>query len=489
MKKHLIYILSGWLLTACSYPVNNPEKTDEWPKIYPDYIGVTIPTTIAPMNFNCIDEKYERIDVTVTGSKSGKMHINAPTISFPEDEWHKLLASNKGDSLLFTVCVKSGDKWKQYRPFSMYISDVPIDYGVVYRKVIPGYEIYSKMGIYERNLSSFEERTLLENTMAPGTCLNCHAFNQTNPNHLSLHIRGQHGATLMQIEEDRELLNTKTDSTLSACVYPYWHPTGKYVAYSVNQTTQSFHVAKAERIEVMDMASDIVVYQPKTHELLHSPLLQKKEVFETFPAFSADGTKLYFCSAAGKPMPEKYDEIYYNLCCINFNPDNGTFGTQVDTLINAENLKKSISFPRPSYDGKYIMFTLSDYGNFSIWHKEADLWLLNLQDGTIRAIEEANSNHTESYHSWSGNSRWFIFSSRRDDGLYTRLYIAHIGADGRVSKPFMLPQKNPQEYYDQLIYSYNVPEFTSKPIQLEHREIENEIMSSKRVKVKMRSGF
>ncbi len=336
------------------------------------------------------------------------------------------------------------------------------------------------------NLSSFEEHDLLQNTIVPGMCLNCHAFNRTNPNQLSLHIRGQHGATLMQTEGHRELLDTKTDSTLSACVYPYWHPGGKYIAYSVNQTTQSFHVANAGRIEVMDMASDVLVYRPDTHELLQSPLLQKKEAFETFPAFSPDGRKLYFCSATSKPMPEKYDEIRYSLCCIDFNPDNGTFGERVDTLIHAERLKKSISFPRPSYDGKYIMFTLSDYGNFSIWHKEADLWLLNLQEGSMRAIDEVNSDNTESYHSWSSNSRWFVFSSRRDDGLYTRLYLAHIGADGHVSKPFMLPQKNPQEYYDRLIYSYNVPEFTNQPIQLEHRQIENEIVSGRRVKVKVR---
>ena len=73
---------------------------------------------------------------------------------------------------MFTVSVKNENKWKQYRPFSMYVSDAPIDYGVVYRKVIPGYEVYSKMGIYERNLSSFEERVLLENAMVPGMCLN-----------------------------------------------------------------------------------------------------------------------------------------------------------------------------------------------------------------------------------------------------------------------------------------------------------------------------
>ena len=173
MKKHLICILSVWLLTTCSHPVNNPEKTEEWPEIYPDYIGVTIPATIAPMNFDYIGGKHDRIDVIVTGSKFGEIHVNARTASFPEDEWHKLLESNKGDSLLFTVSVKNENKWKQYRPFSMYVSDAPIDYGVVYRKVIPGYEVYSKMGIYERNLSSFEERVLLENAMVPGMCLPC----------------------------------------------------------------------------------------------------------------------------------------------------------------------------------------------------------------------------------------------------------------------------------------------------------------------------
>ena len=64
---------------------------------------------------------------------------------------------------------------EQYRSFPMYVSPYPIDYGVVYRKLAPGYEVYSKMGIYERDLASFEERPLLENTMVPGMCLNCHA--------------------------------------------------------------------------------------------------------------------------------------------------------------------------------------------------------------------------------------------------------------------------------------------------------------------------
>ena len=48
------------------------EKTEEWPEIYPDYIGVIIPATIAPMNFDYIGGKHDRIDVIVTGSKFEK---------------------------------------------------------------------------------------------------------------------------------------------------------------------------------------------------------------------------------------------------------------------------------------------------------------------------------------------------------------------------------------------------------------------------------
>lgn len=486
MKKVILYILTGWWLAACTSPVTSPEMVDECPPIYPDYIGVTIPATIAPMNFSCLDGEYERVDVTVTGGKSGEVHINDKIVLFPQEEWQDLLKENQGDSLLFTVCIKKEGKWKQYRPFPMYVSSYPIDYGLVYRKIAPGFEVYSKMGMYERDLSTFEERSLLENTMVPGMCLNCHAFNKTNPDHMSIHIRGQHGATLMQIKGECELLNTKADSILSACVYPYWHPSGKYIAYSVNNTRQSFHAVKDERIEVLDLASDVVVYHPETHELLISPLLQKKEVFETFPVFSTDGRKLYFCSAEAKPIPEAYKEIRYNLCSIDFSPENGTFGDRVDTLIHAATMKKSISFPRPSYDGKYIMFTLSDYGNFSIWHKEADLWLLNLQDGTKRPIEEVNSDDTESFHNWSSNSRWFVFSSRRGDGLYTRLYLACMDEEGRVSKPFLLPQEDPWDYYDRSVYSYNVPEFTNMPVKLERRKIERGIVSDKRVQVKVR---
>lgn len=385
-------------------------------------------------------------------------------MDFDLDDWHQLLAQNRGDSLSVTVSAKFDDGWHTYRSFPIYVSPDSIDYGICYRLIAPGHEVWSKMGIYERDLSSFDECALIENTQFEG-CVNCHSFNRGNPANMSLHIRGKHGATLLSKEDGSiTAYNTKTPETLGLCVYPYWHPSGHYIAYSTNVTKQTFHSADRNRIEVFDDASDIQVYDIDKNELLLSPLLKQDAVYETYPVFSADGRSLYFCAAQALPEDNhQLDSIRYNLCRIDFDPATGHFGSRIDTIVDAQALRKSVSFPRPSYDGRFLCYTLSDYGQFSIWHHEADLYLLDLTTRQSLPMDEANSEETESFHNWSTNSRWLLFSSRRDDGLYTRPYFCHVDAKGNVSKAFMLPQRNPRRFYRQSFLSYNVPDFIIAP--------------------------
>ena len=80
-------------------------------------------------------------------------------------------------------------------------------------------------------------------------------------------------------------------------------------------------------------------------------------------------------------------------------------------------------------------------------------------------MKGANSEDTESFHNWSTNSRWLVFSSRRDDGLFTRPYFCHIDSKGVVSKAFMLPQRNPRRFYCERFFSFNVPDFIVAPTQ------------------------
>jgi dipeptidyl aminopeptidase/acylaminoacyl peptidase len=125
----------------------------------------------------------------------------------------------------------------------------------------------------------------------------------------------------------------------------------------------------------------------------------------------------------------------------------------------------SATLPRTSPDGRFLMFTMGHYGVFHIWHREADLYLLDLANGQVRAMDEINSPETESYHAWSSNGRWVVFSSRRDDGSYTRPFFTHIDAGGRGSKPFELPQADP-DYHRQFLRCYNIPEFMRGPVEV-----------------------
>ena len=243
----------------------------------------------------------------------------------------------------------------------------------------------------------------------------------------------------------------------------------------MNHTQQVFHAVRDERIEVIDLASDVVVYDVEQNALFSCPQLKSETAFETFPAFSPDGKSLYFCSAVRQEMPMDYQKVKYNLCRIAFDPETKTFSQQVDTLVAAASEGKSVSFPRPTPNGKYLVYTLSNYGNFSIWHREADLYMLDLQSGKSRRLDEINSPDVESYHSFSSNGRWMVFSSRRLDGLYTRPYIAFVGEDGRMGKPFLLPQEDPEQN-EMSLYSYNIPEFVTAPVSLDIHAVEQKAM-------------
>jgi len=478
---HIILLsLLVTILMGCNTVPANVTQKDELPDIYPDYVGVTIPVGIAPLNFSMTDDEVETIDVEVKGAKGGSLHVNGDYADFDIDEWHQLLEQNKGAELTFTVCAKSNGQWVQYKDFTIKVSTYPLDeWGITYRRIPPSYEIYSKMGLYQRDLSNFDETAMLINTQTPDHCINCHAANRTNPDQYVFHVRGEHGATVI----GNEVLQAKNDSLGGSMVYPYWHPGGRYCAFSTNKTSQMFHANKKDkRIEVYDSSSDVFVYDTQTHTILKDTLIMKTLWAENTPAFSPDGKWLYFTTARRQVYPTDYDKECYSLCRVAFDEKTGRIGEQVDTLINTDITGKSTTWPRPSYDGRYIMYTQTDWGYFSVWHPEADLWLLDLQTGETRPMDEVNSPRAESLHNWNVNSRWFLFTSRRDDGLYTRIYFSCIDDNGRATKPFMLPQRDPKTYYRELLYSYNTPDFTSRPVNYDARQLSNKILSPERTK-------
>lgn len=236
-------------------------------------------------------------------------------------------------------------------------------------------------------------------------------------------------------------------------------------------------------MEVFDLESDVVVYDVKNKEILSKASLITKEAFETFPAFSPDGKWLYFCTTPAQKMPDHYDQVRYNLCRVAFDPDQGEIRFPIDTLVRADSL--SYTFPRISPDGRFLMYTETAYGQFPIWHSDAEIRMMDLENRTAVDMSALNGPDTDSYHSWSSHSDWVVFSSRRDNGLYTLPYICHIGKDGKPSKPFLLPQEDPDKY-DYQLYSYNIPELTRGAVEVSPYEIQQVAEKNKAEQVRFK---
>jgi dipeptidyl aminopeptidase/acylaminoacyl peptidase len=398
-------------------------------------------------------------------------------ILIPAGKWKRLLRQHAGESLYVSIFAKEKNGWVRYQSLQVKIAPEPVDPYIAYRLIEPGYEYWGKMGIYQRNLESFDETPVIVNTMTDGNCINCHSFCGNNPQQMLFHVRAQHAGSILYKDGKLSKLNLKTPELVSAGVYPRWHPQGKYIAFSVNKTFQSFHISGNHHIEVYDNASDLIIYNTETKSIHHTPAIHSSERFETFPEWSPDGKTLYFCSAPAKKMPENYDSLKYHLLKVSFvfNQKTATTGKRVDTVLSASATGKSVSLPRISPDGKYMVVCLSSFGTFPIWHKDNDLYLLNLSTGILEPMNIVNSDESDSYHSWSSNGRWIVFGSRRMDGLYTRPYIAYFDTTGVFHKPFLLPQKKPSNHYSELLKSYNIPEFITGKITVSPQVLERVI--------------
>jgi hypothetical protein len=457
-----------FICTGCRKAIENVETIDKSPSIIPDYTGITIPPNIAPLNFY-IDEKGSEFYVEISSLQGNKIIIRqtSPKIEIPESSWRNLLELNKNNPLSINIyCLNS--KWMKYKTITDTIANEPVEGYLVYRLINAVYVFWRNMGIYQRNVENFNESEIFGNGTSNFGCANCHAFCKNNPLKMSLHLRKEFPGTIIFNNGKLSKINTKTKYTMAPCAYPSWHPGGKFIAYSVNIINQSFTSDSHKLDEVSDQASDLVIYNVKTNTLTTSPKVSTKSR-ENLPTWSPDGKWLYYISApeAGDMLGSRINSRY-SLLRIYCDPEKNEWG-EPDTILSAHKIGMSITFPRVSPDGRYIMFCTCDHGYFTIYDAHSDIYLLDLTNGTYRKMN-INSKSNESYHAWSCNGRWIIFSSKRIDDVYSRPFYSYFDKNGKEHKPFVLPQKDPL-FYNTFFRNYNIPEPVSGRVPLSSRDM------------------
>ena len=488
----VVLVLGMFFCISCSTDTGKTiRKTDHKPVIEPDYTDVTIPPNIAPMNFY-ISEEGAFFKVVATSGLTGyriKVNSSDRIIRFPEKSWRKLVNESMGDTIEFRICSSQNRRGtiEEYKPFYMAVAREKIDPYLVYRLILPGYYSWSDIKIVQRSLETFSVESLIENQIMEKNCANCHSFNRNNADRFLIHIRGSLGGTYFVENGKITRTDPKIDAMLSGATYASWHPEGRYVAFSSNQVRQSFYSLPGENIEVYDLVSSLILYDTKNNEITGINDRDTTKYLQTFPSWSPEGKYLYFCRAlqyksGTNPDLKEIKNTHYDLARKSFDTETRTFG-ETEIVFKASEINKSASFPRISPDGKYLIFTLADYGTFPIWHREADLYLLDLNSGVVDKMN-INSDETESYHTWSVNGRWLVFSSKRSNGRSASPYFTHIDSLGNQGKEFVLPQKDPT-FYSRMLESFNLPEFVNGRIKLKPRDFAN---AARQVALKAKPG-
>ena len=134
-------------------------------------------------------------------------------------------------------------------------------------------------------------------------------------------------------------------------------------------------------------------------------------------------------------------------------PFNEGRGGEAEPVKGASHNGMSNFFAKFSPDGKWIVFTRAE--NYMLLMPDSELYIIPAAGGEARRLR-ANTPRMNSWHSFSSNGRWLVFSSKANTP-YTQLFLTHIDEDGRSTPPVVL---------DRFTGTYgaaNIPEFVPLP--------------------------
>jgi len=454
---------------ACS-PLK-PGAAEQLPRLFPDYVGVTLPPNMAPLNFR-IQEPAASYRVRLRSAKGSPITLSSPRpeIRIPPKAWATLLRANPGQPFYWDISTRAGSSdWTRFATVTNHIAREEIDGWLVYRLLKPIFNFYDHLATYQRNLESFEEKVILEKDKSDDHCLNCHTPLTQSPNTFAFNIRVPGGKSPMILVVSNRV--ARLERTMG---YLAWHPSGRLLAFSANRLSLSFHTL-GDTQEVFDANSDLGVYYLDSNTVVLPPAIAASDWNETWPTWSPDGRYLYFCSALPRPT-DQFREIRYDLKRVSFDLKTGGWG-KPELVISSAETGRSVCQPKISPDGRLLLVTLCDYGSFPIHQSNSELWVMDLAAHKLRRLE-INGGRTDTWHSWSSNSRWVVFSSKRIDGLLARPHFSYVDAQGRFHKPFVLPQEDPT-FYGFCLKTFNVPELMKGPVTVRPHDLTEAIRETR----------
>ncbi len=312
-------------------------------------------------------------------------------------------------------------------------------------------------------------------------CGNCHSF-ADNGSTLGLDVdygsdKGAYGilpVSKHMVLDDAKIITwddyKREDGELTFGLLSRVSPTGRYVISTVKD--RSVFVAMPDLMIsqlFFPIKGILVVYDREKKTFAALPGADDPQYVQTNAAWSPDGKEIVFAKAKAyraehleqknsaivdnKDVPEftvDKKPFRYDLYRIPFNDGKG--GTP-QLLEGASNDGMSNFFPKYSPDGKWIVFCKAK--SYMLLQPDSELYIVPAGGGVARRLRY-NTARMNSWHSWSSNSRWLVFSSKVN-GPYTQLFLTHIDENGNDSPPVLL------ERFTSPDRAANIPEFVKLP--------------------------
>ncbi len=322
-----------------------------------------------------------------------------------------------------------------------------------------------------KDLSREGSKVLLENMP---TCANCHSFSADGRT-LGMDVDGPDGDkgayAIADVAKDVVIDNAqimtwndfpgKPEGHLTLGFLARVSPDGRYVVATVNEALYVRNYTDWKILQTFYPTRGILaVYDRKTGDIRALPGADDPAYVHCDAVWAPDGKSLVFARAAARDPYSRTrpaatyagdpneTPIQYDLYRI---PWNDGHGGKPERIAGASANGSSNSFPKITPDGRWIVWVRARNGQ--LLRPDGRLWIAPIGGGAPRELR-CNTPLMNSWHSFSPNGRWMIFSSKKNTP-YTQLFLTHLDAEGRDTPPILVEGTTASNR------AANIPEFVA----------------------------
>lgn len=382
-------------------------------------------------------------------------------------EWDEIKKLSSGSDLRIEVSEIRNNKIVLKSKSSFSVSKDLLNANIVYQEIPVPFSHASKNTKKFRwrtfDPKSYDEPTVMLQGLT--YCANCHFFSPDGKTFgLDIDYRGDRGGYMLSAVKSSMELRDETviswndyrpgEPQQSRGLFAKISPQGDYVIASVKERPFLIRIEDPAYSQLFfPLSGHLAYYSTRDRDFHPLPGADDTSIIQINPAWSHDGKTIAFArgqssellwktlgdnnfldAAAGediRTLSEKYT-MRFDLWTIPFNDGKGG---KASPLEGAGGNGLSNYFPRYTPDGKWIVFCQALSGLVSM--PDSRLTIIPANGGKPRTMK-CNRPELNSWHSFSPNGRWMVFSSKPDDSLLTRVFLAHIDEDGNDSPAIQL---------------------------------------------------